>query len=271
MELLGHNEIFDWVDSVAKCSEEFTIVSPFFSVDPDIKNLLMSIPSLKVFVGDEFASNNPRPLEELSKKSSVDVRCLYKKHLKKRLHAKVFYAVKRSGRCQALVGSANFTVSGLTKNEEQAVSFDSSIDTDCPIIDQIGHWVDQLERTATEIDWKDAKRQFRASQHPRIPNFDFDSYRKDEAQNYWVLKTTEGKTGASHWIDFVRENVVSIGWNDLVGILQDEFAVHPNEYTYDSLDAATEQWDRGKVSRVRQRHAAKSLYWFCREFSTADV
>ena len=270
MKLLGHDKIGNWVDSVARRCEEFIIVSPFFSIDSRLKSLLTSISRLQILVGDEFSSNNPEPLKELAGIASNDVRCLYKEHLQRRLHAKVFVAIERSGRSQALVGSANFTVSGITRNEEQAVSLDSNVDTDRPMLDQIKHWIDELQDTAASIDWELARRQFESSANSRLPNFDFDSYRRNETQNYWVLKTTEGSTGRSRWREFVRERVVSIGWTDLVRIIENEHNLQPFEYTYPFLRAAAEQWDRARASKVRQAHSAKTLYWFCREFSRGD-
>ena len=235
-----------------------------------MRSLLTSIPKLHVFVGDEFSSNNPMPLQKLSQVASHDIRCIYKAHLKRRLHAKVFYSVNTSGRRQAMLGSANFTVSGLTKNEEQTVSLDSGDENDCMILDQIKHWIDEIQHTAKEIDWKTAFREFENSANPEHLKGNFDYYLQDQATNYWVLKTTEGSEGVSRWNEFVRERVISIGWTDLVRVIDDEQAIQPNEYTISSLRTATDRWASGKNSKVSQRHAARMLYQFCRVFSKGD-
>lgn len=269
MRLHG-NTIYDWVDTVARQSIQFIIVSPFFSIDGQLKSLLTGIPNLQVIVGDEFSTNNPRPLRELSETASNDIKCIYKNQFDKRLHAKVFYSVEGTGRRRALVGSANFTVSGLTKNEERAVSFDSDSEIDLPILDQIKSWIDRLQLAATDIDWSQAIRQFEHSPNPTHQNEDFHSYLKDIAQNYWVLKTTEGKDGRSRWKEFVEERVVSIGWTDLVRIIGADQRIEPSKYTLPLLRAAAVQWERGQVRERRQNHAVKMLDWFCRSFSRGD-
>ena len=265
MDIEG-DRIFRWVKAVARRAKKFVIVSPFFSLDSEMKELLQSIRCLQVLVGDEFATNNPSPLRELSEMDSKDIRCIYRHELGNRLHAKVFYAAEASGRHRALVGSANFTVSGLRKNKEQAVSFDSDCEADRPILDQIDRWIKELDSYATEIDWERATSEYERSAIPSFPTDDFGAYRRDQAENYWVLKTTKGSDGDSLWPEFVRERVVSIGWEDIVGIVSDEEGIQPSEYTLETLSAAAE----GLLYRRSSRHAAKMLYWFSRKFSIGD-
>ena len=62
-----------------------------------------------------------------------------------------------------MVGSGNFTVRGLTHNEEQAVSFDSHCETDGPILDELHDWIHELWQSATEIDWARPRRQYAQS------------------------------------------------------------------------------------------------------------
>lgn len=76
MKLHG-NTIYDWIDTVARQSIQFIIVSPFFSIDAHIKSLLTGVSNLQVIVGDEFSTNNPRPLKELSGVPSNDIRYIY--------------------------------------------------------------------------------------------------------------------------------------------------------------------------------------------------
>ncbi len=265
MKLQGDG-VFGWVETVASRAEKFIIVSPFFAMDGEIKTLLAAIPDLRVLIGDEFSTNNPVPLRELSELDSTDVRCIYRRALKKRLHAKVFFAEEKSGRCLALVGSANFTVSGLTSNEEQAVSLDSDCETDQPILEQIEHWIDELDKCGREIDWEQARKEYEEAPSPSFSSDDFDAYLQDQARNYWVLKTTEGSEGPSRWPEFVREGVVSIGWNDIVEIMADEYAMGPNKYAVEDLNAAASALEYGGSAG----HAARMLHCFSREFSLGD-
>ena len=234
-------------------------------MDGQIRALLESIPDLRILIGDEFSTNNPIGLRELS--DSSDIRCIYRQGHKKRLHAKVFLAVEKSGRRQALVGSANFTVSGLTLNTEQAVSLDSDCEFDRPIIDQLEHWVEEVDKHAGEIDWGQALREYAKGPNPGLSGDDFFSYRRDQARNHWVLKTTEGRDGPSRWQDFTRERVIAIGWSEIVEIVADEYLMEPNEYTLEALNSAASAWATPFRDRGDPRHAARMLYWFSREFS----
>ena len=262
--------IWSWVTTAASRAKKFVIVSPFFSMDSEMKILLESVRDLQVVLGDEFSSNNPRPLEELSKMDSADIRCVYTAEYNKRLHAKVFYAVESCGRRQALIGSANFTISGLKRNEEQAVSFDSACETDRLILDQIEHWIGELQESASAIDWERAKREYEKSPNRRIPTDDFEFYLPGRARNWWVLKATEGSHGTLRWDEFVEERVISVGWNDIVGIMGDEEGAQPNEYSRESLNAAAELWAEGEANPGDPRHAAKILFWFSQDMSIGD-
>ena len=270
MTLLGDG-IWGWIQAVASTADQLFIVSPFFSINSQLKSLLKSVPRLQLVVGDEFSTNNPRDLEALAALSSTDVRCIYAEpDGTKRLHAKVFYATDARGRRQALIGSANFTVSGLSRNIEHAVAFDSDCETDAPVLDQIKRWIDKLRASASDIDWERAKEQYEKSPNPSFPIRDFDSYLRSRARNYWVLKTTEGSHGISRWDEFVNERVISVGWNDIVEIVRREVGIQPREYLRETLTAAAETWAAGEKDCGDPTHAAKILHWFCQEVSQGD-
>ncbi|MDE0363026.1 MAG: phospholipase D family protein [Rhodospirillaceae bacterium] len=258
------------MESVTGMAEEFVIVSPFFSIDTHTGNLLNPVRRLEILVGDEFSTNNPRPLKALSERAGRDVKCLYAEQFGRRLHAKVFLATGPSGRRRALVGSANFTVSGLTSNEEQAVSFDSDCEADRPILDEIRQWIDDLQDAATDIDWNRANLEFEHSPNPSFPARDFDTYLRNQALNFWVLKTTEGAEGISRWDEFVEERVISVGWTDIVEIMRDDFGLEPDAYTRPDLNAAAVQWVEHEGGGGSPMHAAKTLDWFCNRFSRGD-
>lgn len=269
MNLQG-DMICSWVTTAARRAKRFVIVSPFFSMDSEMKGLLESVRDLQVVLGDEFSSNNPRPIEELSKLSSTDIRCVYTAAYGQRLHAKVFYAIDSRGRRQALVGSANFTVSGLSKNKEQAVSFDSDCEADGVILDQIEHWIDELQEYASVIDWERAKRDYEKSPNRSFAADDFDSYLRDRARKWWVLKATEGSGGTLRWDEFVEERVISVGWNDIVGIASDEEGTQPKAYSRGTLNAAAQLWAKREGDPGDTNHAAKTLFWFCRDMTIGD-
>ena len=267
---LHEDTIFEWVETVARQSLQFFIVSPFFTLDEQLKSLLTSIPNLQIFVGDEFSTNDPKTLRELSDMCSIDVQCIYQVDNDNRLHAKVFCGVDRNGRRSALIGSSNFTVNGLTRNKEIAVSFDSYTATDIPILESITSWIDNLQQTATGIDWVQANRQFENSTRLRRARARFDSYLQEQTQNYWVLKTVEGIGGKCQWQEFVRERVISVGWTDLIVLMSAETGIPPANYTHPILRNAAELWARGMASKRSQEHAVKTIYWFCKSFARGD-
>ena len=266
MNLQGDN-IDRWVEKAASRATRCVIVSPFFRVNTRLETLLNSVHRLQVIVGDEFSINDPGPLRRLSQRVCCDVKCIVAAQFGRRLHAKVFY-VESSGRRQALVGSANFTVSGLTKNKEQAVSFDSCCEADGLILDQIERWIDELEQSAGDIDWERARRQYETSPDPNSPTDGFDTYLRDQARNFWVLKTTAGRGGDCYWPDFLKENVIAIGWTDIVRIVSDEQGLEPHEFTYEELHDSAVQWF--EEDNRSAKHAATMLHLFSGEFSKGD-
>lgn len=271
MKLEG-DQIYRWIETVAGGAEKLVIVSPFFTTNGEIKRLLESVGNLKIVVGDEFRTNNPKYLMELSELASAKIRYVRSRigALENRLHAKVFYAVEASGRTRALVGSANFTVSGLMRNKEQSVSFDSERAGDQPILDGLEEWIRELDDRAEEIDWEWAMKKYERSAKPHFPSDDFDNYRQGQAENYWVLKTTKGSHGESLWQEFVRERVVSIGWEEIVEIASNQGRIQPTEYTFEGLCSAAEEWAADPQDAGSAGHAARMLHKFAREFSIGD-
>lgn len=267
MNLQG-DEIGHWVKTTAEKADKLIIVSPFFSVNTEIRSWLEGVPNLNILIGDEFSINNPDTLKELSENFSTDIRCIYRDQLGKRLHAKIFFCTEPSGRCQALVGSANFTVRGLTTNKELAVSFDSNIETDRSILEQIRKWIVKLKDSSLCVDWEQAKlenQKFR-DQIVRTDKFGTDH----QTRNYWVLKTTAGPQGDSYWENFIKEKVISIGWEDIATIMSDN-GIEPREYSLDTLKAAAAEWHETTDGwRIDPNHAARMIHKFSKEFSIHD-
>ena len=267
---LEHCSIYSWLKTTAQGADEFIVISPFFSMSDDITTLLESIPRLQILIGDEFATNNLAPLMGLSELDSTEVRCIYRQKLDRRLHAKVFYAIAKSGRIRALVGSANFTVNGLTKNIEQAISLDSDCVSDRETLIEIRQWIDELLSFASGIDWVKAKEEYERAPNPTFTYEDFCAHRQDQDQNCWVLKTTVGSTGPSRWEEFVKEQVLSIGWVDVVEIMADQRGIDPGEFEIESLVDAAATWADREQDAGNPNHAANMLYCFTREFTIGD-
>lgn len=140
---------------------------------------------------------------------------------------------------------------------------DSDCESDRLVLEQIDHWIDQLDRCAIEIDWERAKEQYEGGPNPGFSTEDFDAYRRDQARNYWVLKTTSGTKGPSHWEKFIRERVVSIGWEDIVEVMASDYAMGPKEYDIETLSVAAS-------AAGHPEHAVRMLHCFAREFSIGD-
>ena len=268
MNLQG-DKIGHWVRTATEKADKFIIVSPFFSVNTEIRNWLKGIPDLQILIGDEFSINNPNTLKELSEFNSTDIRCIYRDQFKKRLHAKIFYATDASGRCQALVGSANFTVNGLMKNKEQAVSFDSKNEMDKPLLDRILQWIVELQKSALCVDWERAEAEYQRSfeLNRRVSYFDA----IPEARNYWILKTTAGSQGKCFWDRFVQEGKIAIGWEGIIADMNKK-GFKPNQYSLDSLESSTRDcYEAENVGNRRsEKHAAKTILQFSKEFSKND-
>jgi len=89
--------------------------------------------------------------------------------------------------------------------------------------------------------------------------------KKDQAEppparkpQYWVLKTTEGPGGSSHWEDFQDERVVAVGWP---AVKKDPRSFpDPGKYR-EALGA----------SRRSEAHAADTIWSFVNDWQTNDV
>ena len=102
------------------------------------------------------------------------------------------------------------TRSGMFKNQEACVTLDSA-DDEAAITD-LEDWFKALLPTAREIDFEGAKKIFDARSLYRL-----EARPKVDATGvgYWALKTTSGKTGMSHWPQFLEESVLAIGWSGI--------------------------------------------------------
>jgi len=107
-----------------------------------------------------------------------------------------------------MVGSANFTRSGLTSNQEACIFLDSKDQADAAQLTAIRRWINNFRRhNLPEIDFELARAvyQVRNQQHPKSSPIILGT-------GCWALKP--GRSG-EFWQNWLAENVVSIGWRKL--------------------------------------------------------
>lgn len=217
MRMLTKPDLGRWVGRVVSKSTKVTIASAYVQVDPELQQTLEGAGEVEFIVSAEFTINNPEALRRMSRTSGISVRFVEPEHEDGRLHAKVIIA--RVGDCtRALVGSANFTHQGIFQNREVCLAADSQSSKDRQVIEDLEQWLDQLRVTAVEPDesywesaigiWRRRPAQTRMFRAPRMQ-------RASVQENIWLLKTTRGPTGPSHWPQFQEEGVVAIGWQEL--------------------------------------------------------
>lgn len=193
----------EWIRSATRNADSLYIASAYFHPDEGMRRLLSAVPEVTIVVSGEYQINNPRVLEGLS--GHCEVWHIPPENDSGRFHAKVVLCEHDDGYQLALIGSANFTGAGFVDNLELSVALDSRHTDDRGAIERVREWLDALPRT--RINWNEAKEIWR--RRPR-------GGRKATSQpNYWILKTTEGSNGRSHWTDFLREGVLAIGWEDV--------------------------------------------------------
>lgn len=167
----------------------------------------------------DYVITDPDKLMELADSSYAEVRYVPD------LHAKVYYGVRKKGSCFAFIGSANLTNDGLFSNHEAGILLDSRNPGDLGKIKEISEWLQALwsENINNKFDTAEHDRAVAARVretrakveiHPWKGNTET-NFKKDWTKiNYWMLKTTEGKNGVSHWREFLNERVIAIGFAD---------------------------------------------------------
>lgn len=185
----------------------------YFSPTQDVLTALKRVKDLRIVVSDEFSFSNPCSLKELEKHGAA-IRCIAIDDPAGKLHAKVYITEASRGRRRALLGSANLTGSGLSRNREAGLLIDS---TNCggAAADQLKTWFDSLWESAWAIDWERAEKAHKAGLPPRVAGTTGPAGPKIPAKSFWILKTTEGHDGPSHWAEFRDESVIAVGWRGL--------------------------------------------------------
>lgn len=222
----------------------------YFSPAPDVLTALKRVKDLRIVVSDEFSLSNPYSLKELEKNGAA-IRCVAVDDPDGKLHAKVYFTEAARGRRRALIGSANLTGSGLSRNREAGLLIDSTEGGEAPA-NQLKAWLDSLWNSSWEIDWERAEKAYKAGLPPRVAGTNETAGPKIPAKSFWILKTTEGSDGPSHWAEFRDESVIAVGWRGLT--------LNPAESSPD--DMATEFEVKHGFKHSKARHAANTLKTF---------
>ena len=168
---------------------------------------LENVRDLKIIVSDEFSVNDPDKLKQLARKHPV--LCIPTDDKGGRLHAKVIYGVRRDGTRFAFIGSANLTDKGLFSNQEACVFVDSRRDQET--VEAISDWLTELfdayGKPAYRFDYDRAERIFSNAQ-TQAKN------RIRTSKSTWLLKCRDGLDGLSFWDNFVKEEVIAIGFDE---------------------------------------------------------
>jgi hypothetical protein len=197
------------------------IASAYFSPGEEEMSVLKGVPELRIYVSNEFDVSDPRKLELLSQEASVE--CIPVDSEGGRFHAKVLLCRKEDGSKVAFVGSANFTGSGLFRNHEACVRLDTK-DGEGEAIEDLSDWISELDGLSARPDRDRARSVHESSRQRRkagAPDSSLsgslskEDASKEDASNFWVLKTRSGNTWEDYWLKFKSEEVVAIGWEEL--------------------------------------------------------
>lgn len=232
-----------------KSARAARIAVAYFNPDQEMLSVLAGVPRLKLVVSDDFQFNNPYKLEILARHGTV--RFVPSEMDAGKLHAKVFVVHRKSGTRWVMVGSANLTGAGLLDNQEACILLDSEVNDEGTLVKEIEDWVEQVFGNSHKIDFAVAKQIFDTRAKYRKQRVVASLTAKagsDNPRRYWVLKTTEGSHGISHWQNFQAEDVVAIGWPDL--------DVNPSAVSSDELRKALRR--RYRRYRNKPRGASRA-------------
>ena len=250
---LVRQPVMDWAVQNLSQVQEATIAVAYFRPTGPLRTILEKIPLLRIIVSDEFHINDPDVLRDLSRHASV--RVVPSDAPGGKLHAKVIHCRTADGHSKALIGSANLTYSGLSSNNEVCVALDSHIAHDEPVLHSLTDWLTALEQESENPDWDTARKIYSRRKRLRLAT-------QGGERSYWVLKTTEGFRGRSHWPEFLAEGVVAIGWSALT---MDPIQAGGGEL-HERIKKVYAGSAKGSVD-----HASRTIRSFCKEWKRGDL
>jgi HKD family nuclease len=177
------------------------IAVAYFNPDDKVLDALQKVPHLRLLVANDFQTNNPEPLEALSKNHWI--RAVSAELHGGNLHSKVYMLRRKDQTFWAMVGSANLTRPGLTTNQEACIILDSRHDD----LSDIHRWIKELfNQDFPEIDYARARQVFETRNRRKSNGT------TNKATKFWALKP--GYCG-EFWQHFLAEDVVAMGWGDM--------------------------------------------------------
>jgi len=223
------------IEAKLRNSKEAIIATAYFKPRDPTMESLGKVRNLKLIYSDEYQITVPQKLWQLVS-NGAEVRYVPTSDAEGKLHAKIYCGIRKKGSKFAFVGSGNLTDDGLFKNQEAGVLFDSENPEDHETIEKIFVWLTDLwaqheSHIFNETKYVEAKSRHEAAKrwlrnkpkepsqiHPWKENTQAD-FKKDWTDiNYWMLKTTEDHNGPSHWDEFIRENIIAIGFKKGDGV-----------------------------------------------------
>lgn len=228
----------------------------YFNPNPETLSALAALPKLRLVVSDDFQINNPFKLEQLTGRGML--RVVPADASAGKLHSKVFLIRRQDGTRWAMVGSANLTGQGLFSNQEVCIILDSREPSDNYRLNDIENWFNHVLSEAQKINFALAKRIFQTRSRYRLQRPDQSAASTEDtlnAKRFWALKTTAGAYGPQHWMDFLAEDVIAIGWSDI--------DVDPSIVTDDEL--------RNTVRRIYSKRDANRVVKQIRRFVDLSI
>jgi HKD family nuclease len=207
-----------------KAASSIIIAVAYFRPDIETLKTLKNIPKIKIIVSKEFDKSDPYKLEEIILgQENHTAKCI--PVFPNRLHAKMIYGKRTDGSSFAFVGSANLTSDGLSQNREATILFDSDTKNDEGTLRDISEWLKALYKTASDINYVEAKKIFDSSPHHYIGR-ESDT---GKSTKYWTIKTRDGQDpdADDFWSKFRSEEVIALGWGG--GLKTDPREISLNE------------------------------------------
>ena len=183
----------------------------FFCPDDRTFAALSAVPALSLVISEEFTVTDPSILKKLP--TTASIRSVPTDAEEGKLHAKVLIVERSDHSMWVLLGSANTTHYGFFRNREACVAIDTRNSDDQRAVETLIEWFTSLLRTTRAPDLTLAQRIYDSRSLYRLELRTEAS--KPSPGDFWILKTRSGSDMMEHWDEFLAENVLAIGWEDI--------------------------------------------------------
>ncbi len=201
-----YDGIGDWFSDACAKSNKVFIATAFINMNTKMENDLKSIDNVDIVISDNWIINNPYSIENLIKNKNINVTQVSFDDRGK-FHPKVYLFYLKNNKYSLMIGSANFTYSGMHSNDEAMIAIDEVDDSNI-ILNQVFVWMNYIKEKSKHINLLEVKHIYDNRIKPIEINI-------DKEVNYWVIKP--GYEDYNCWDYFKKENVISIGW-DLIDL-----------------------------------------------------